>query len=410
MEWNGRKIRPVGNVIKAKEFDFQDALKPLGEKRNNGFVWVPGGQFGSVQQNTVVTPTPTPTISLTPTITPTNTQTPTNTPTPTISLTPSITPTITVSPSVSLSPTLTPTPTISLSPTLTPTISLSPSLTPTNTPTPSITPSSTPPASGTTEANTYLSAVVAAGGTGITSTVSAATRTLFTSLVSNGLYNKITAMYPLLGGISASEKFNAKNPIDTNAAYRLTFNGGWTFTASGATGNASNTYANTYISGTTLNRFSQHISYYSLKNTSTGNCLEMGGAETAAGSYTELSINLIAFGGNYRYGNINSVGTMSIDSPANSATTGFYIVSRTTDTTSFMSRNGSQILSGTTTTNSNQPYEIVIGARNDNGAPQYYTDRPVGFATIGSGLTPAEMTTLSSIVNTWATSIGRNTY
>jgi hypothetical protein len=283
---------------------------------------------------------------------------------------------------------------------------LSPTQTPTNTPTPS----ASPIPSGTTEANTYLSAVVDAGGTGITSTVSAATRTLFTSLVSNGLYNKITAMYPLLGGIAASEKFNAKNPVDTNAAFRLTWVGGWTYTSSGATGNASNTYARTYVSGTTLNRFSQHLSYYSTQNTSTSNCVEMGGAETAVGSYTELTIGLIAFGGNYRSGNINSVGTMSIDSTANSATTGFYIVSRTTDTTSYMSRNGSQILSGTTITNSNQPYEIFLGGRNDNGTLGYSTDRPVGFATIGSGLTPAEMTTLSTIVNTWATSIGRNTY
>ena len=43
------------------------------------------------------------------------------------------------------------------------------------------TPSPTRPASGTTEAQTYLRAVVDAGGTGITSTVSAATTTLFTS-------------------------------------------------------------------------------------------------------------------------------------------------------------------------------------------------------------------------------------
>ena len=86
MEWNGRKIRPVGNVIKAKEFDFQDALKPLGEKRNNGFVWVPGGQFGSVQPSTTsvpVSPTPTPSITPTSTLTPTPSITPTLTNTPT---------------------------------------------------------------------------------------------------------------------------------------------------------------------------------------------------------------------------------------------------------------------------------------------------------------------------------------
>ena len=353
-----------------------------------------------------VTPTPTPSItptitltpSITPTIssTPTNTPTPTNTQTPTISLTPTNTP---VTPTPSITPTNTQTPTISLSPTQTPTISL----------TPSITPSSSLPASGTTQANTYLSAVVAAGGTGITPTISAATRTLFTSLVSNNLYHKITAMYPLLGGIAASEKFNAKNPVDTNAAYRLTFNGGWTYTSSGATGNNFNTYATTYISGTTLNRFSVHQSYYSLGNTSSSDCIEMGAANTSTNTYTELLVDTIAFGGNFRGYNNNSTG-LGVDSPSHSAMTGYFVSSRESDTKSYLYKNGSLNYSGTTATNGTIPFDIVLGARNDNGAPANYTDRPMGFVSIGSGLTPSEITTLSTIINTWATAVGRNTY
>jgi len=117
MEWNGRKIRPAGNVIKAKEFDFQDALKPLGEKRNNGFVWVPGGQFGSVRQtsSTPVTPTPTPSVTPTSTLTPTPSVTPTQTITPTNTGTPTQTPTNTQTPSIT--PTNTPTNTGSPTPT-----------------------------------------------------------------------------------------------------------------------------------------------------------------------------------------------------------------------------------------------------------------------------------------------------
>jgi len=393
MEWNGRKIRPAGNVIKAKEFDFQDALKPLGEKRNNGFVWVPGGQFGSVQ-SPETSPQPTPSI------TPTISLTPTNTPTPTISLTPSITPTI------SLTPTNTQTPTISLTPSITPTRTPS-----TPTPTPSITPSSTPSASGTTEANTYLSAVVAAGGTGITSTVSAATRTLFTSLVSNGLYNKMKSFYPLLGGVSASCKFNAKNPVDTNAAFRLTFNGGWTFNSSGMFGNTVNTYARTYISGTTLNtRFSQHLSLYVTQSTNDGSCLEMGASNSGfPGTFTELFVDNIAFGGNYRGYNINSSGN-GVDSTSHSAMTGYFVSSRESDTKSYLYKNGSLNYSSTTVTNGTTTTEIYVGARNDDGNPNGYSNRPLGFVSLGDGLTPSEITTLSTIINTWATSIGRNTY
>jgi hypothetical protein len=127
MEWNRRKIRPVGNLVKPKEFDFNDALKPLGEKRNNGFVWVPVQKIGSVfeTESVPVSPTPTPTITSTPTVTPTTSVTPTVTTsptnTPTTSVTPSITPTTTVTPTVTTSPTVTPTTTVTPTVTRTPT-------------------------------------------------------------------------------------------------------------------------------------------------------------------------------------------------------------------------------------------------------------------------------------------------
>ena len=113
MEWNGRKIRPVGNLVKPKQFDFQDALKPLGEKRNNGFVWVPTKQIlmdVDQEDSTPVSPTPTPTITSTPTVTPTTSVTPTVTTSPTNTPTTSVTPTTTVTPTLTSTPTSTPTP------------------------------------------------------------------------------------------------------------------------------------------------------------------------------------------------------------------------------------------------------------------------------------------------------------
>ena len=221
MEWNGRKIRPVGNLVKPKEFDFQDALKPLGEKKNNGFVWVPVGMFGNVQPQSTsvpVTPTPTPSLSPTQTITPTQTQTGTPSVTSSPTNTPSGTPQVTPTPSVS--PTQTGTPQVTRTPTTTPT--------PTSTNLP-----------GTTQANTYLSAVVAAGGT-VDSTMSAATRTLFQSIWSNGLNTNMIMMYPFIGGTAASHAVQAMSP----GTYNLSFLGGWTQNVSGATPNGTNAYAN----------------------------------------------------------------------------------------------------------------------------------------------------------------------
>ena len=366
-----------------------DMLYPPGS-RQPGNVWV-GGFIMNVPETSsgpIVTPSPTPTITLTPSITPTISSTPTNTPTPTISLTPSITPTLTSTP------------------TNTPTISLSPTLTPTNTPTPS------QAASGTTEANAYLSAVVAAGGTGITSTVSAATRTLFTSLVSNNLYNKIDVMYPMLGGNSAGCKFNAKNPVDSNGAYRLTFNGGVSFDASGMTGNGSNGYADTNFSVINLNRYSAHMSFYNTLNTTTTARIEMGASKQTGSPQSSYDL-FIDFGGpTYERGgsiDTNGVG-LSFTNNANSANTGSFVISRTGDTFTGLYKNGSSELTSTKVTNGSININLGIGARISDVVPQGYTTRRCGFATAGSGLTASEVSTLSSIINTWATSIGRNTY
>ena len=147
MKWNGRNYRPAGQYIRHsknnKEFNFEDALKPLGEKENKGNMWIPVLQNQIVMnspQDTAVPVSPTPT----PSITPTSTLTPT----------PSITPTQTNTPSITPTRTLTPTPSItaSITPTITPTNTLSPTPTLTRTPTPTLTstptntPSSTPPA------------------------------------------------------------------------------------------------------------------------------------------------------------------------------------------------------------------------------------------------------------------------
>jgi hypothetical protein len=63
-----------------------------------------------------------------------------------------------------------------------------------------------------------------------------------------GLWTKIKAFYPFVGGNATSHKFNLKDPRDSNDAYRLTFSGGWTHSSMGIKGNNSNTVANTNLS------------------------------------------------------------------------------------------------------------------------------------------------------------------
>jgi hypothetical protein len=88
--------------------------------------------------------------------------------------------------------------------------------------------------------------------TGITdATISGAINTLTLSLKGNNLWVKMKAVYPFVGGTATTHKYNLKNPLDTNAAFRLTFNGGWTHSSTGALPNGINGNANTHALGNT---------------------------------------------------------------------------------------------------------------------------------------------------------------
>jgi hypothetical protein len=355
------------------------------------------------------TPTPTPTLTQTPTNTPTNTQTPTETPTNTPTETPTQTPTTTttLTSTPTLTPTITPTQTSTntQTPTGTPTETPTQTQTPTNTLTP--TPSSTPLPSGTTEAQEYLEAVIQAGGTGIDSTVSACTITLFNQLFTNGLWNKIQAFYPMLGSNSNGTKFNAKNPLDTNAAYRLQFNGGWTYSVSGITSNGTNAYADTFLSGGSIGNLNNHLGVYMNENnvyTGTGKNWIGTSFPGGSGAYFVLGQNGTP---RFFYGNKVTVGVTSTGTPQ---PVGFNIITSTSGTSNKHFYNGVLSFSANSNNSNNVISSVVIGALNNLGSIIQYYNNTYSFVTIGSGLTDSETVNYTNIVNTFNACLGRNSY
>lgn len=300
---------------------------------------------------------------------------------------------------------VTQTPTPTTTQTQTPTQTGTPPVTPTNTQTPTQTgtPTPSPQPSGTTEADTYLRAVVDAGGTGITSTVSAATRTLFTSLVSNNLWESVTAFYPMLGGTSGSCKFNAKNPVDTNAGYRLVFNGGWTFNASGATSNGTNAYADTYLSSSALTLNSQHLSVYMSNNNN-----PVGAGKTYIGSNATRANYLAQDGTPLFYYGIG--GSSAGYGPGTINSQGYLIGASSGSTDESLFKNGTLIDTQGSGTRVVVNPNIYIAAMNNNGSTIQYYANQYSFATIGSGLTATQAATLTTIINTFQTSLSRNTF
>jgi hypothetical protein len=331
------------------------------------------------------TPTPTPTLTQTPTNTPTNTQTPTETPTNTPTETQTPTPT----------PTNTQTPTQTSTQTQTPTQTFTP--TPTNTP---------PPLSGVTEAEAYLEAVIQAGGTGITPTVSACTISLFNQIFKNNLWNKIQAFYPMLGGNSNGAKFNAKNPIDNTSAYRLQFNGGWTFDSDGITSNGTTAYADTFLSGSSIGSLNNHLGVYMKYDNTIGAKTYIGAsAPFDFGKYFSLGYDLtpkFVFGAK----SLGIYTTTGTPTPV-----GFNLITATQDPQAQRYFYNGVLRTTTSIVNTNLiTSSVVIGALNNSGSIIQYYDNTYSFATIGSGLTETEAINYSNIVNTFNECLGRNVY
>ena len=303
---------------------------------------------------------------------------------------------------IAVSPT--PTPTASV----TPTPSITPTLTPTKTSTPTPTPTASSIPSGTTEANTFLAAARTAKGSDLGSTVSAATTTLFTSLVSNNLWDKLTIFYPMIGGTSAPMAVQGKSPGTNN----MTWNGGWTFTASAATGNGTNAYGNTGYndSGSTLNDF--HMAIYSfVANTNSGiDCgVEDVPRDSRSSIYTREDSGSNAVAGFNAHNQNSGYLTWTTGNTINNGS-GLFVVNRSGSAAIQGYRNGIQVLTDTLVSTNTAKYSYYIGAKNSDGAVAAYSNRGYNWFSIGKSLTQAEQATFSTIINTFQTSLSRNTY
>lgn len=98
---------------------------------------------------------------------------------------------------------------------------------------------------GDTDAAAYISASGISGTATVNSTYH-----IFWQLKQLGLYSKINAFWLFKGTTSTMQKYNAKNPLDTDVAFRLTFTGAATFSDDGYQLNGTS-YANTHFNTST---------------------------------------------------------------------------------------------------------------------------------------------------------------
>jgi hypothetical protein len=236
---------------------------------------------------------------------------------------------------------------------------------------------------------------------GITdATQQSAINTLVVNLKAYGIWTKMKAIYPFVGGTASTHKWNLKDPRDLDAAFRLVFTGGITHSSSGVVGNAVNGYANTFvIPSTSLSLNSTHLSYYSRTDISQL-ASEMGASDTAT---KRLQITIQYSSINYNAVN-NGVSSFSYGGNKN----GFFIASRTSLTQFKSYRNSTTLDTRTISSDALTSRAISLFAVNENGSIVQYNSKQCAFASIGDGLTDTEAANFYTAVQAYQTTLSRN--
>ena len=244
-------------------------------------------------------------------------------------------------------------------------------------------------------------------------TIETAINDLVLDLKAASLWTKFYAIYPFVGGTSTTCKYNLVNPADTNAAYRLSFSGGWTFGASGARGNASNTYANTYFipntNYTDTTRWSQGV--YTLDNSSQVSTYVNFPMAARSQTATELiqwtndlgsgsGIGLFDPGSeSARVGTFTAVNSQGLNWVDNESSTNHRIYKNST-----LSASGNSSANVTPL----PTVSMYIGARNNSGSGvEYQSGNTFAFAFIANVIGSSNASTLYTIIQDFQTTLGR---
>jgi hypothetical protein len=223
---------------------------------------------------------------------------------------------------------------------------------------------------------------------------------LVKGLKTDALFTHFKIQYPFLGSLHAR---NLMNPADTNAAFRISYVGGWTHDAAGSTGNGTNNYGDThFVPDTNLTLADSTI------------VIAIGGAASSSdenfiGAYDSTGVTRIArsnaTGGNF---------TADIDGPTgalyyDAAGAAIYVFTRN-GTSISMYKNGSLIETKTVAATAKSVSNLYLGALNyvSGGSVIYFASSPIKYAAVvDKGVNATEVGLINTRVQAFLTALGR---
>jgi len=221
----------------------------------------------------------------------------------------------------------------------------------------------------------------------------------------------LPVFYPMIGGTAATHKFNAANPLDTNAAFRLQFFGGWTHGSTGglpSTNGYADTFFNPALNLSLIQVNNASMGVYVRTNSTTG-IMDMSNYRNIAAAGGLAIMAKYRTDNDAYYRAMNTSGDIIV-TPMTDARGLSLINTRASNTRRFVKNNVLRNTNTNATQASMLSQTIILAAGTTSGMPSiaYYSNREIATAFIASGLTDAQETAMWNVINNLNTALNRN--
>lgn len=220
-------------------------------------------------------------------------------------------------------------------------------------------------------------------------------------------WNNIYAFYPFVGGTATTNKYNLKNPLDTDAAFRITFSGTVTHDNEGITGDGSTGYGDTHFTPSTdYTKDNTGIIVATLDDVRNSGYVDIG-ARTA--STQAVYINTGASGSSIgRMYNESSLVTANQPNSTSFSSKGLFALSRTSATSLKFYKNAKLLDTETASSTSDALTTKSLTILANNAATvQNFSARTMALLLITDGLTDDDISEITPILERFLKAAGK---
>lgn len=262
-----------------------------------------------------------------------------------------------------------------------------------------------PPPSYDPDAQAFFNALQG-GGDVLTPSEKNAVNQLVLDLKGYSLWTKMVMFYPIVGGTATAHKWNLMDPQDTDAAFRIVWNGGWTHNSSGAFGDGVNAWGDTKfqcnveVAARSL-LYDIQMGIYST-NPDSGE-YDLGAYQPGTGDWIVAA--RLGSPGQFFFGGWPG-STFLVSS--NTDGRGFYVNQEKSPSTCEGYRNGVLVGFNTSIGMASGPnLNLGIACSNRSPSPVGYSYRNFASVHLGKSLGTTEQANLYTAVQTYQTALGR---